>query len=383
VRALIIDSGLDRGSLAAVRALAAAGWTVGTGSPEPGLAAWSRHCRAHHHVPSPSEGTERMVEATARAVAEGGYEVVFSSDDEGVLALSEHREAVGAAVGYADHPSVLRAFDKLELSRAAEASGLAVPRWKPASETALSDWPGPVVLKPRLTFAPGSTQRLNTRVLDDSAAAREPLAEIEAAGGQALLQEVIRGGLLAQTVLADRDARVIARVQQRAVMTWPPDVGVSARAVTVTPEAELSSAVDRLIEELGWFGLAQLQLLRGEDGRPRLLDFNGRFYGSLALALAAGLNLPAAWAQLATGRPLAPLARAAAGCRYQWFSRDLRASRAASGSWAGALTDSLPAALGASHSVWRADDPWPALRHYGGGVMEEAWEWIRRSSSTR
>lgn len=383
MRALIIDAGLDRGSLAAARALADDGWTVGAGSPAPGLTAWSRRVGAHHLVPDPADGAQALIEGAARAVAEGRYEVIFSSDDEGVLLLSEHRDALGAAVGYADHSVVARAFDKLELTRAAEAAGLGVPRTEPATEQALASWRGPAVVKPRLTFAAGSSGRLNTQVLANAGAARERVDEIRVAGGEPLLQEVIHGQLTAQTILADRDTRVIARVQQRAVLTWPPEVGVSARAVTVEPDRDLSEGIDRMISSLGWFGLAQLQFLLGPDGQPRLLDFNGRFYGSLALASAAGLNLPAAWARLATGRPVPEIPRAVVGRRYQWLSRDLRAARARHGeSTKWPIVDSLRHAPGATHSVWRLDDPWPAIRHYGGGLLEEARGWARPSSST-
>jgi hypothetical protein len=58
-----------------------------------------------------------------------------------------------------------------------------------------------------------------------------------------------------------------------------------------------------------------------------LIDFNPRFNGTLPLAVRAGANHPDTWARLVTGRPVVP-SEGRPGARYQWFSRDLRASLA-------------------------------------------------------
>ena len=377
MRALIIDSGLDRGSLAAARALARDGWTVGIGSPIRGLAASLRAVTSWHRIPSPSEDRHGLIGKVSDAIDAGGYEVIFSSDDEGVLALSEHRDELSAVVPYGSHESVLGAFDKLALTRAAEQVGIAVPRTVEPTSEVLVGWQGPVVVKPALTFAAQASSRLNTLILDDHAEAPTRIAEIRRAGGHPILQEVVGGGLCAITVLSDRDSRVVASLQQRAELTWPPRVGVSARALTVPIDQELLVLVAALIERLKWFGLAQLQFLADDSSDFKLLDFNGRFYGSLALAASAGVNFPALWARLATSRSLPPIAPPAQGRRYQWFSRDLRASLARPdiGPLRGVF-DAIVRAFGSTHGVWSARDPWPAIRHYGGAVLQRSLGWI-------
>jgi predicted ATP-grasp superfamily ATP-dependent carboligase len=95
-----------------------------------------------------------------------------------------------------------------------------------------------------------------------------------------------------------------------------------------------------------------------------LIDLNGRFYGSLALAVAAGVNLPALWAALATGRAVGRGFEARPGVRYQWLEGDLRSVFLARDSHP--LRDTLGCfcfARGAVHSVWRKEDPLPAIRH--------------------
>jgi predicted ATP-grasp superfamily ATP-dependent carboligase len=365
VRALILEEGRVRGALAATRALGGDGWTVGSGAPLTGsLSGSSRFAARSHRVPSAAAGTEAFLAAVNAAIAEGGYEVVFSCDDAGVLALSANRERLDATVPYASHSTVMRCFDKLELTRAAEQAGLAVPRTQPADDEHVQDLAsGPLVVKPRLAFTEGSAARVSASVVPDLASALARAREMRAVGARPLIQEHVTGHLMAFVALTDRNARIVAQVQQVAERIWPPAAGVSARAHTVAVDDRLAGKVARLLESLGWFGLAQLQFLLGDDGGAHLVDFNGRFYGSLALAMRSGPNLPAIWARLATDRPLPKMAPARVGVRYQWLAGDLRSSWCAESGVARmtAALGSLREAPGATQAVWRVSDPWPAI----------------------
>jgi predicted ATP-grasp superfamily ATP-dependent carboligase len=148
---------------------------------------------------------------------------------------------------------------------------------------------------------------------------------------------------------------------QLATRVWPPGAGASCRAATVPVDPEIAARAAALFAELGWFGLAELQFLVPADGIARLIDFNGRFYGSLNLAVTAGANLPASWAALATGRPAEP-ATAASGSRYSWWEGDLRRALVERRGGIGRdVAGTLYSGLGAAHSVLRLRDPGPAL----------------------
>ncbi|MEO6500465.1 MAG: hypothetical protein ABIQ09_00975 [Jatrophihabitantaceae bacterium] len=107
-----------------------------------------------------------------------------------------------------------------------------------------------------------------------------------------------------------------------------------------------------------------MQFIVPADGIARLIDLNGRFYGSLALAVRAGANLPATWAALATGRwaePVEPMT-AGGGVRYSWWEGDLRRALVERrGGLARDLAGALGAGIGAVHSVGRWRDPAPEL----------------------
>ncbi len=190
--------------------------------------------------------------------------------------------------------------------------------------------------------------------------------EIMRAGGSPILQSKIPGMLIAIVVVADQRARLRAIVQQEAERIWPPEAGTSARARTVPLDKDLVGSVATLVAELGWTGLAQLQFIRGPDGRARLTDFNGRFYGSMALALGAGVNLPAIWASMATDGHTGSPVEARPGVRFHWLEGDLR--RAFDERRGGLFNDvatSIRYGRGACASIWSLEDAWPGIWHVG------------------
>lgn len=351
MRALILDPGAGRSALAGCRALAAAGWTVGIAAPVPTIAVRSRRADSFHRVP-PAE-RETFVDAVAAAATAGGFDVVLPAGDAEAVAVSAGRERIPALVPYPAHEIVVRAFDKVAVAERARACGLRVPRLADPDEL-------PVIVKAR-SHADG---RHDAALATTTAELRAAVERLERVGAEPVVQEVVQGHLVAVAIVADTDSNVVARVHQRASRVWPTAAGVSTRAETVAVDPALASAVDAFVRALGWVGLAQLQFLVPADGEPRLIDCNGRLYGSLALAHAAGVNLPELWASQALGRPVGPAAPARLGCRYQWLEGDLRrAVEERRGGLARDILETTAYALRARHSILDVRDPLPVLAH--------------------
>jgi predicted ATP-grasp superfamily ATP-dependent carboligase len=355
VRVLILDPGAGRSALAGCRALGRAGWTVGIGSPEATISARSRWASAFHPLPRLEKSAEAYIEAVDAAVRAEGYEVVVPAGDAETLAISRGRDSIGCTVPYGPHDSVEAVFDKSRLAGLAAEAGLAVPRRLPAEEVVAADLP--VVVKPRAHAARRVHETAVARTIPELSEAVGALVD---AGIEPLVQELVAGPLTAVSVVCDRSGAVVAAVQQRASAVWPDPAGVSTRAVTTAADPGLLAGIERLAAGLGWFGLAQFQFLDGPDGVSRLIDCNGRLYGSLSLALAAHVNLADRWCALAVGLPISP-ARPVVGTRYQWLEGDLRRI-VEGGHWleaAGVLAYSVQA----SHSILALEDPRPGAEY--------------------
>ncbi len=360
-RVLIVEDGHTPYVLPAVRALGRAGFGVGLGSPEGGRASRSRWVSAIHHVPGPERGVEEFAAALAGAVRDGSYDLAFGADDVEMLALSAVREGLPCLVPHAAHEAVLRSVDKLELARAAERAGVGTPRTVGATAKAVAETSLPVMAKSRLHWTPGSAtgvRHLLVRRCEDRAETDRRVAEIAAAGGEAILQEPIDGELMALSTVIDEGGNALAWAQQRTLRASLRRT--SARAETVPLDGDLARRVAALLGDLGWYGLANLQFLRPEGREPKLIDLNGRFYGSIALAIDAGVNLPAIWADLALGRPPAEPVLARSGARFQGLQTDLRRARTERrGGLLRDVLDTFAYAPRSAHSCLSLRDPRP------------------------
>lgn len=364
VRALIVDSGQGRASLAAARALRHAGWTVGIGGPTlAGLPMLSCAVRHRHLIPPYAAGTRDFLEAIDRAAAERDYEVVFGCSDGEVIVLSRERSTINACVPHPPHEVMMRTIDKVQLGAAAREVGMATPPIASSGAEARERWGlMPAMVKERVhTPASGSLNHLASQAFADPHSVERRVRQIRAAGSVPLVQPLVEGRLIAFTSVVDAAGLMVARVQQVAERTYPRDAGLSVRAQTVPVDEQLSEQVNLLLRELGWFGLSELQFILPDGGAPVLIDFNGRFYGSLALALAAGVNLPDTWARIATGRAPLEGGDARSGVRYQWLEGDLRAARERSHGPLRDATECIRYAMGARPSIWSATDPLPGV----------------------
>jgi predicted ATP-grasp superfamily ATP-dependent carboligase len=117
--------------------------------------------------------------------------------------------------------------------------------------------------------------------------------------------------------------RLLAFSLARYLRTWPPDAGNAALTETVAVPDGLDRRVERLMAALGWEGIFELELVRGDDGSFASIDLNPRPYGSIALAIGAGADLPAVWAAWLLGRE-SPYAVARPGVTYRWEDAELR-----------------------------------------------------------
>ena len=96
-----------------------------------------------------------------------------------------------------------------------------------------------------------------------------------------------------------------------------------AHGITMEFDGNLAKGVTRPLEKIGWLGRVDRQLIVSNDGIPRLIDFNGRAYQTIALALGVGVNFMGVWSRVATNRKPTIPQSVQLGIRYQYLMRDL------------------------------------------------------------
>ena len=91
---------------------------------------------------------------------------------------------------------------------------------------------------------------------------------------------------------------------------------------SIEPDPELLADSERLLAELGWTGVAMVEFRRRPGGPGVLMEINPRFWGSLQLAIDAGVDFPSLWVSLQRGEQVSP-GPARVGVRCRWLLGDL------------------------------------------------------------
>jgi predicted ATP-grasp superfamily ATP-dependent carboligase len=104
----------------------------------------------------------------------------------------------------------------------------------------------------------------------------------------------------------------------------PPWGGVSVYCESLPLDEALLEKSFALLKRLGWQGVAMVEFkVDQRDGLAKLMEINGRFWGSLQLAVDAGMNFPLLLYRLAAGENVPAQVDYKAGVKTRWLLGDL------------------------------------------------------------
>jgi predicted ATP-grasp superfamily ATP-dependent carboligase len=331
---ILVTDGENRAALAIVRALGRAGHTVVVGGRRaPCLAQTSRYCQERVVYPDPAREEEAFVRRLAELVETQRIGLLLPVTDITTLLVTTNRARFEPAclVPFADAAVIARAADKVDVLKTAMRLGIPVPRsvFVESREQCLEhlDLPFPVVVKPhrsRTRTAHGwiSSSVSFAQTPKDLTAdiARRPDAEFPL-----VVQETIQGPGMGVFVCY-RAGALVGLFCHRRIREKPPAGGVSVLSESVEVSPEARDYAERLMREIGWEGVSMVEFKWDErDNGPKLMEINGRFWGSLQLAIDAGVDFPNLLASAAAGVGAAAPPPFRTGVRNRWFWGDVDA----------------------------------------------------------
>lgn len=233
-----------------------------------------------HRVLLPRGDHPGFADSVIEVCQEHEIDVVVPTVDAELVPMAKSREELaeaGTAVLVAPTMALERCLDKWALMQVADGS-VPIPLSAPLDEDFDPDtFELPVLLKPRV----GSGSRGVRRVDSWDAIGAVP-------DGSVLVQELLPGPEYSLDVLATAAGEVRAVVPRERLRV---DSGIAITSRTVH-DVELESIGAQAVEAAGLTGVANVQVMRDEDGTPRLIEINPRFPGTMPLTLASGVNMP-------------------------------------------------------------------------------------------
>jgi predicted ATP-grasp superfamily ATP-dependent carboligase len=395
VSTVLVTDGEQRSALAITRSLGRAGHRVLVCSARRrSLAGASRYASERIRVHDPLTAPDAFI-ADVRAICERRHVKVLLPVTEAALrALLPARSLLDRVrIPFPGADAFAAVSDKRLVLAAASRLGIAVPEQcvllDRAARDAL-DLAGlrfPLVLKPSRSVADrnGRRVKLGVQYASDPAELDAQLDALDDAAYPVLLQQrVIGPGTGIFLLLWKGELRAV--FAHRRLREKPPSGGVSVYCESVAAEPELVDRSRALLREFDWCGVAMVEYKRDAiTGTPYLMEVNGRFWGSLQLAIDAGVDFPRMLVECASGRPPTPVTSYRVGVRSRWFWGDVdhliaRLRHApdrlslppdAPTRWEALRAFCSAHPLRQRGEVLRAEDPMPFVR--------ETLQWLRRT----
>lgn len=317
-----------------VRSLGRAGYRVLVSSARGrSLAGFSRWTAAEFALPDPLTDPAKYEAEVRRLVAAERIGVVIPMTEPSLLALAPLRDSLpGCVLPVADLVRFRAISDKEGLLAAAPTLGIAIPSQRViaspavAAATVMSDVAYPVVVKPARSVgesADGARTKLRVRHAAGSTELREVLNAMPEAAYPLLIQQRIVGPGIGIFLLR-WGGRTLASFAHRRIREKPPSGGVSVYRESTVPPPGLVALSEALLDRYDWQGVAMVEYkIDGNTGVPYLMEINGRFWGSLQLAVDAGVDFPALLVAAALGREPSVVQEWRPGVRLRWWWGDV------------------------------------------------------------
>lgn len=299
---VLVTDGENRASLAVTRSLGRKGCQVIVTGAKNNISAASKYCARAYNLPSPMMNEHEYLEGITQIVRDERVQVIFPITEPTIYILSRNRDRMPEHVLFAtpEWEKIKLAFDKGEVFRRAQDLGIGIPSTIFiqnrqdffAKEPLCVNFP--VVIKPCKSKIPTPSGIISAGVMyaNDPDELKDIYRKRDILDYPSMIQEKIIGSGTGLFTLFDRD-RHLALFSHRRLREKPPSGGVSVISESIPLDPEMVDASTKLLSSIEWSGVAMVEFKRDiRDSRPKLMEINGRFWGSLQLAIACGVDYP-------------------------------------------------------------------------------------------
>lgn len=336
-RVLVTDAS-ERAALAVIRSLGRKGIEVAA-ADSVGLNAGflSKYCSDAFIYPSPLKDKTKFVKSMLRFVRDEKFDLLIPITDFTMVPIVEYKDEFEDYVKVAapSYETAIKALDKVQTIRIAEKCGVPCPRTfiiddvKVLKEIA-DDFRYPLVIKPRmkvfwkrergiiLKVTPRNYAYNSRDLIDKYVKIISQLSKIHVPSDFFMIQEFIEGEAYGVEALMYK-GELKAIFMHKRLREYPVTGGASTLRISIRDERLAKYAV-KLLKEMNWRGVAMVEFkMNPYNGDVRLMEVNGRFWGSLSLALNAGVDFPYLMYKLNLEENADPCCKYKIGIMQRWL----------------------------------------------------------------
>lgn len=335
---VIVTDSSERAALAVIRSLGRRDIeVVAADSTSFNTGFLSKYCSRRIIYPSPQKNKSKFADFMLRLVKNENFDLLIPITDFTMSPILEHKDEIEEYVKVAAPPykTAIKALDKAQTIQIAKEHGIPCPR------TLLLEDPGdlkevagnlkyPVVIKPRMkvfwikeravalkvtkrNYAYNSEDLMNKYVKIMS-----PLKGFGISHDFFLIQEFVKGEGYGVEMLIHK-SELKATFIHRRLREYPITGGASTLRVSVINEKLKNYGIE-LLKAMDWDGVAMVEFKMDEKtADAKLIEVNGRFWGSLPLAINAGVNFPYLLYESMVEGNVAPINSYRVGIMQRWL----------------------------------------------------------------
>ncbi len=328
---LVLD-GNQRSALAIVRSLGKLSLNLlSSDHSKKSLAGESKYVIKHIHSPSSKDEPDKFISWFCDVVKSEKIDLAMPVTEITSQLLLHYRKKLPPELKlpFADLSLIMQLADKSKLMKLAERLGVRYPvtryynHYKELDFDLINKFP--LVLKPAQSRIFLGDKWLDTEVkichveidlqniLD---------SEEEFLNYPFMLQEFIPGNGAGVFTIYNQGASLAFFAHKR-LREKPPSGGVSVLCESADLEPEMLAFSRKILDSVNWHGVAMVEFRVSEQGTPYLMEVNTRFWGSLQLAVDAGVDFPAMLYAISLGEEILPVNDYVKGQQLRWFFGDL------------------------------------------------------------
>ncbi|ETA66809.1 putative ATP-grasp enzyme [Methanolobus tindarius DSM 2278] len=317
---ILVTDGRSLAALAIIRSFGEKGFEVHCGDDfKNNLSSFSRYTKKRVLYPSPETQESDFIHFIINLIKNEQYDMIIPVRDDTTLLLSKYKEEISKFTQlYLANYKLLQEFrDKGQTIKLALENNIPVPNTFFPENMSLEEIKKkvtyPVLIRARISSGSRGIIKVESCSEFDDAYQR-----IKNEFGEPIIQEYINktsystACLLLDGLQKEIASFTYARIKEYPISGGPTVVGVSTND-TIVKDYSL-----KLLQSIGWKGVAEIEYIIDSEGSPLLLEVNPRFWMPLNLAIAAGVDYPYLIYKLACGDSVEYTEPYKKGLKYRW-----------------------------------------------------------------
>lgn len=338
---VLVTAASERAALAVIRSLGKKHIEVTAGdSTRFATGFLSKYCKQKILYPSPEREKTKFVKTMLKLVEKESFDLLIPVTDLTMVPLIERKKDFEkyTKVAAPDYLTAIKALDKIETLQVARQHNIPYPRTMLGRDiNDISEFSKeisyPVVIRPRMKVSWIGEKALILKVTQNNYAHNpQDLAEkwmklvsiLKKVGLHEdflMVQEFVRGeGFGVETVMQEGEPKAL--FMHRRLREYPTTGGASTLRESVK-DNNLALLGVRLLRAIGWEGVAMVEFrVNVNTGKAELIEVNGRFWGSLPLAISCGVDFPYLLYKSIVDKESSPIPEYRMGLRQRWLAGD-------------------------------------------------------------